>query len=172
MGMRLARTLTRASWAPVVEIEVLNGEPPQSPPASLCDATAHTDSPLQRQRSPLDPYGSAQPSAASAQPSAHARAASSAPGELQRAVPGSPRSSVEAVLPTITVSFSRLRTLVADGRRDAGGHAPLAARTKQRGRESAPRSLAFSSSGGRGRRRSDSEVGDGLARCFIGSGML
>ena len=79
---------------------------------------------------------------------------------------------MEAVLPTITVSFSRLRTLVADGRRDAGGHAPLAAQSIKRGRESVPRSLAFSSRGGRGRRRSDSEVGAGLARCFIGSGML
>ena len=146
--MRLARTLTYESWAPVVEIEVGNGEPPQSLPASLCDATAHTDSPLQRQRSPLDPYGSARPSAASAQPSAHARAASSAPGELQRAVAGSVRSSVETVLPTITVSISRPRTLVTDGQSGAGGHAPLTAQSIKRGRESAPRSLAFSSSGG------------------------
>ena len=170
--MRLARMLTRASWALVVEIEVGKRSWSLSPPATRSVVVVHSDEPLPHRRSPQDPCGSARPSAASEQPSAHARAASSALGEHQRALPGSPRSSVEAVLPTITESFSRPRTLVADGRHDAGGHAPLAARTKQRGRESAPRSLAFSSSGGRGRRRSDSEVGDGLARCFIGSGML
>ena len=170
--MRLARTLTRASWALVVEIEVGKRSWSLSPPATRSVVVVHSDEPLPHRRSPQDPCGSARPSAASEQPSAHARAACSAPGELQRAVPGSARSSVEAVLPTIAESFSRPRTLVADGRHGAGGHAPLAAQSIERGRESAPRSRAFSSSGGRGGRSSNNEESDAWMRCFIGSGIL
>ena len=79
---------------------------------------------------------------------------------------------METVLPMITVSISRPRTLVADGRSDAGGHAPLAAQSIERGRESAARFLAISSSGGRERRNGDSEASGACVRCFIGSGIL
>ena len=170
--MQLARTPTRESSAPAVEIEVRNGERSESTSATLSVASARPVAPLPRRRSPLDPHGSAQPAAAAEKPGAHARAASSAPEEHQRAMPSSARRSVEAVLPTAIVCTSRPRTLVADGRRGAGGRAPLTARSIERERESAPRSRAFFGSGERGGRESDSEAGEALARRSLGSVML